>query len=324
MRRLMDMGENEVVRRILGYVDDSSPGKYDDAQLIDDSMYLLKIDGFSAHNSMLPWNTYYDLGWKSVVMVVSDLIAKGGKPVSMVTSIGIPSNYSIDIVEEIIKGVSDSTHAHKAKFIGGDTNASSSDVWIDVAGVGKLYTKSPIPRKNLILKGCYVVTTGKYGLTGAAFLVYRRKLEWKELIDRYKNIFMATKTPRINVDRRLSLLKELEEYIIASMDVSDGLAYTLHTLASLNNIAIRVTNIPIPEEVVEFAQEFHVDAIDLALYGGEEYEMILIVSNDLSRIELEALLEGYDASIIGEVISGKGVFFNDRRVEYKGWNHFKA
>ncbi len=323
MSKLMDIGEDSLIKRILKYVDDSKPSKYDDAQLVNNSMYLLKIDGFSAYNSMLPWNTYYDLGWKSVVMVVSDLIAKGGKPMSMVASIGVPPDYDVSIVEEIVKGISDATHVHKAKFIGGDVNASLSDVWIDVAGIGKLYTRFPIPRRNLVPRGCYVVATGVYGLTGAAFLIHYKKLKWRELIGRYENIFKATKNPRINIDTRLSLLKELEGYVIASMDVSDGLAYTLHTLASLNNIAIRITSIPIPEEVIEFSREFHVNAIDLALYGGEEYETVFIVSNKLDRNELETILEDHEASIIGEVAEGEGVYFNDKRVEYKGWDHFR-
>lgn len=321
MKLLREIGEHEVVNYILELVDEVAPGRDDDAHVFKDK-HLLKIDGFAIHNSMLPWNTFYDMGWKTVTMVTSDLVSKGAKPIAFVSSIGVSPEARIDDVLEIIRGIRDSSHYYNSKFIGGDINSSLKDTWIDVAGTGELVVDKPIPRKNHLVEGDYVITTGNYGLTGAAFYAFYKNLDWRTLAKKFKNIFDSTRRPTAALEF-LDIVIELREYIKASMDVSDGLAYTLWVLATTNNIAIALENIPLGDEVREFAREHRVNAIELALYGGEEFEVIFIVSSRIDNNLLKQVLEKYNASIIGVVKRGKGVYYQGKLVDYKGWDHFK-
>lgn len=319
--KLHEIGEHEAVKIILNLIDEVSPGKNDDAHMFHNGL-LLKIDGFALHNSMLPWNTYYDMGWKAITMVTSDLVSKGSKPIAFTASIGIDPFNDIKNLIDIVRGLRDSAHNYNSKFIGGDTNSSQKDTWIDVAGVGKLVIRQPIPRKNKISDGDYVITVGKYGLTGAAFHVYRNNLNWHELMKKYNRIFYSTKRPQVKLSV-LDLIVELQEYIKASMDVSDGLAYTLWTLSEINNVAIELKDIPLDEEALDFSQEFGVNPLDLALYGGEEFNIVFIVSSRIENKILENIIGKYDASIIGKVRRGKGVYYRGKIVKYIGWDHFK-
>lgn len=320
--KLHEIGEHEVVKMILNFVDEIPPGKNDDAHMFHKG-FLLKIDGFSFHNSMLPWNTYYDMGWKAITMVTSDLVSKGSKPIVFAASLGINPSDNVENLIDTIKGLRDSAHSYNSKFIGGDTNSSQKDIWIDVVGIGELVVKYPIPRRNKIEDGDYVITTGKYGLTGAALHVYYNNLDWQELIKKYNRIFYSTKRPQVQLSV-LNLITELHEYIKVSMDVSDGLAYTLWTLSEINNIAIELKDIPLDEEVLDYAQEFGLNPLNLALYGGEEFNIVFIVSSRIEDKVLEDIISKYNASIIGKVRKGKGVYYRGRIIDYTGWDHFKS
>jgi len=320
--KLYEIGERGVIKMILNFVDEVPPGKNDDAHMFH-RRFLLKIDGFALHNSMLPWNTYYDMGWKAITMVTSDLVSKGSKPVVFAASLGINPSDNIENLIEIIKGLRDSAHNYNSKFIGGDINSSQKDVWIDVAGIGELIIKHPIPRKNRIEDGDYVITTGKYGLTSAAFHIYYNNLSWQELMKKYNRIFYSTKRPQVQLSV-LNLITELHEYIKVSMDVSDGLAYTLWTLSEINNIAIELKDIPLDEEALDFAQEFRLNPLDLALYGGEEFNIVFIVSSRIESKVLEDITSKYNASIIGKVRKGEGVYYRGKIINRIGWDHFKS
>ncbi len=317
--KLRDLGEKKVIETILEYVDEGNYdlGKDDDIAIVQG--IALKIDGFSIYNSMLPWNSFYDMGWKASTMVASDLIAKGVRPLAIVVSIGAPGSTPIDNIVDIIRGVRDSAHYYNMLFVGGDTNAARTDIWIDASGIGVPIGKV-ISRRGATC-GDYVMVTGLFGLTGAAFHAYRSGYDTTLLRERYPEIITATRRPRAP----LYFLKLVEEYgycISSSTDVSDGLAFSLNQIAFKNNVAIHIKNLPLHNEAEKYAREVGVDPYILALYGGEEFEVLFTIREECKSI-IKELVEKYDVKMIGSVKEGQGVYYRSKRVEPIGWDHFK-
>lgn len=317
--KLYDLGERKIVETILKYVDEGNHnlGKDDDIAVVQG--IALKIDGFSLHNSMLPWNSFYDMGWKASTMVASDFIAKGVKPLAIVVSIGAPGSTFINNVVDIIRGVRDSAHYHNMLFVGGDTNAARTDIWIDASGIG-------IPMGNVIsrkgaARGDYVVVTGLFGLTGAAFHAYRSGYNQTLLREKYPEIIAATRRPKAPM-HFLKLVEEHEHCISSSIDVSDGLAFSLNQIALKNNVAIRIESLPLHSEAKEYAREVGVDPYILALYGGEEFEVLFTIREKCKSI-IKELTEKYNVKIIGSITNGQGVYYENRRIEPIGWDHFR-
>jgi len=317
--------ERDAIKFVLKFLDLEGflPRGDDVADLpIDGRILGLKIDGFSAHNSKLPWNSWSDFGWKAVTAVISDFIAKGGEALAIVVSLGLPLvPESEQIFKETIEGIKEATKTYRVAFLGGDTNSSQRDIWIDVAGLCS-FEKKPIPR-NGAKPGDSVIIIGEYGLTGAAFhAFYNNHIN---VITKFKKILRATSRPLARL-QLLEIFVKHRDYISSSMDVSDGLAFTLKEIAEASNVAIRLDKLPLANEAIEYAKLVGVKPIDLAFYGGEEFEVVFTVSKDhVQEIIRELSVKSIPYTLAGEVIEGDGeVYYRGIPVEKRGWNHFRA
>ncbi len=232
----------------------------------------MKIDGVSVERAMLPWMTWGDLGWKTVVATASDIIAKGGRPLAFLASIGLPPHTRVEDALELLEGIYEAAESMGAWFAGGDTNASNT-AWIDVAGVGVAIAR---PIGVEARPGDEVYTTvGRYGLTGLAFHILREGRV--ESIYSYPRALEATKRPYPRLEF-LRLIEGLGECITWASDVSDGLCTTLERLRELSDYHILLERLPsIHPEALEYAESRGLDPRELILYGGEEYEIVFTV-----------------------------------------------
>ncbi len=317
--RLSDIGEKKVIEILLEYVDKTNSGleRDDDVALIRD--IALKIDGFSIYDSMLPWNNFYDMGWKASTMIASDFIAKGVKPIAIMASIGMPRDIQVNVVIDIVRGLRDSAHNYDALFVGGDTNASRTDIWIDASGIGL-----PIDKVISIRgakRGDYIGVTGWYGLTGAAFHAYSINYEPALLEKKYPEIVKSTKRPEAPL-YFLEIVKKYRPCITSSTDISDGLAFSLGRLATKNKVAMYLEHIPIHAEALRYAREVNMEPLTLALYGGEEFEVLFTIDEECNNI-IDELEKNYNIFIIGVVGEGEGVYYDNKRINPLGWDHFR-
>ena len=117
--------------------------------------------------------------------------------------------------------------------------------------------------------------------------------------------------------------------VSASIDSSDGLAWCLHELSAQSGVGFEVSSLPIADDVRQFAELNGLDAVELALYGGEEYELVVAVKPKLWN-EAEAAVEAIGGKLlrIGEATKDKHVFLDvngtKREVEARGYEHFKS
>jgi thiamine-monophosphate kinase len=117
----------------------------------------------------------------------------------------------------------------------------------------------------------------------------------------------------------------LAKYFSSSIDSSDGLAISLYELASQSKVDIAVDNIPVADGVEKFAQENGLDARELVLHGGEEYEIVATIPKaKLMQAEAAAREANVDLHVIGRVRKGAGdVFVGKKLLENRGYDHFR-
>ena len=115
----------------------------------------------------------------------------------------------------------------------------------------------------------------------------------------------------------------------ASIDSSDGLAWSLHEIARMSNIGFVVNTVPVADEVKRFAEFNNLDPLELALYGGEEYELLLTVKPN-RWAEAEAAVEAAGGRLlpIGKATRDTQMLLDvdgqKRPIEARGWEHFKS
>jgi len=280
---------------------------------------VLKCDMLVAQTDVPPGMSWKMAARKAVAMCVSDFAAKGVRPNSFMISLGLPRGTRKNRVVALASGFSEGSREWDVRLVGGDTS-EAEDLVIDCVMVG---FARKIVRRTGARPGQYVVTSGTFGKTtaGLRLLIEDAKAEPRFRKEAVSSVYMP--------NPRLGLGLAVSRYLSSSMDSSDGLAISLHTIAEMSGVGIRLTEIPYARGLEEFASHNSYSAEELALYGGEEYEIVATVEKSRFRdAERKARSVGDELHVIGETVSAgtvKGVAFSDgRRVLRKGWVHFRS
>ncbi|WFO74830.1 thiamine-monophosphate kinase [Desulfurococcaceae archaeon MEX13E-LK6-19] len=320
-----DVGEEEIVRMIVKLLDKPVHGERlpegDDARdiTVKGPRILFSIDGYSIESALLPWRTLEDIGWAAVTGTVSDIVSKAGWPEGVMASIGIPREWSIEEIMSLMKGIREACSYYGVRFLGGDTN-SSKDPWITVAAIGFTSTAYPPPRNNAKPGDAVIVTGDNYGAMGVVALdgiEKARDIKW---------VVEKTKRPITEV-RTAGIIQGYAKAFHATMDVSDGLAYTIHTIAKASGVGIHIKEKPLyPKELDDYCKNNDKCIWERILFGGEEYGVVLVVDKKyLDKITRE--LTNYDIpfKIIGEVIEDKQITIEGYgELKPRRWDQFKG
>ncbi len=284
---------------ILGFDDDAS-----DIPLGSETNLVINVDTFVRKTDWLPGMTAAQVGYKTAVMAVSDVVAKGAAPMALMLSLCIPEKYSHEEAREIVRGYSEYGLKIGIPFMGGDLGCAE-DVVVTGVAIGTAPPGRIVPRGGT-RAGDIVATTGPFGLTAVAYehLIRGRDLE-NDL--RYAALAAAYK-PHIH-HNFVAVLAE-NEAISASMDSSDGLGITLHTMARQCGLAFIIDRLPIFPEVWKFARENNLDELELVMRGGEEFILVVTVPQDKWDIALGiAEQQSVPLREIGSAKDGKGVVY---------------
>jgi len=317
--RLKDLGERRVLNdiifkyldreeNILGIDEDAVAYKLPDGQFL-----VVNVDTFVKSTDAPPLMTFYYMGVKTVIMTLSDLMAKGAIPKYFLLSASLPSDLKVEDLEQILSGVKDTCYKFNVKFSGGDLG-SAPDVILTGIGIG--YARRLLNRSSAE-PGDYVWVTGYFGLTGAAlhYLLKQGRVLNKKVLNKIIDYFL---NPPICLNDGLAVSSVAK----AAMDSSDGLAITLWTIAKQSKVKIVIEKLPLTREVIKYALWNNLDPRDLVFYGGEEFEIVF--TSSLPEEEIINNFKKLGARIpirIGVVEEGSGVFFNGKLLENKGWEH---
>ncbi|HKM51595.1 MAG TPA: thiamine-phosphate kinase [Candidatus Bathyarchaeia archaeon] len=326
MVSLSDLGELRVIhimeralgtsrRTVVSFGDDISAVRVPGGKIA-----VLKTDMLVGSTDLPPGMTLRQAAWKAVVANVSDLAAKGVRPLAGLVALGLPRSLKRSDIEQLARGLSEAAKAYKFPIVGGDTN-ESCDLTISIALFAITNAKKLILRTGA-RDGDLVAVTGEFGSSSAAL---RAVLEHEERPGKLqRGLYKALYSPRAQLD--LGLRLAASGTVTSSIDSSDGLAWSLHQLSESSQLGIVVENVPVSNAAIDFARRYRVRALDLALYGGEEYELIVTVNPRKFQKAFRAA--NGRLKQIGYVTRGfRGVRIKRGRsmipVKKKGWEHFK-
>jgi thiamine-monophosphate kinase len=257
---------------------------------------------------------------KAVVANVSDLAAKGARPIAGLVALGLPSTLRKTDVMQIGAGLGEGAKEYRFPLVGGDTN-ESNDLVISIALFALMDERRMVLRSGARI-GDVVAVTGEFGdaSTGLKALLQRRIRPDKLPHALAKAVYH----PRAELELGLKLASS--RALSASIDSSDGLAWSLHELSKMSKVGIQVQHVPISKAAKQFAISYGYNATDLALYGGEEYNLIVTIKPNQLRIAQRAAHGKLKP--IGEVTPrshGVRLVKNEHEVKIamKGWEHFR-
>jgi thiamine-monophosphate kinase len=301
----------------LGFDEDAS-----DFPLTDDKHIVVNVDTFVRETDWLRGMSAAQAGRKTAVMALSDLAAKGAKPVCTMLSLCVPEDYDSQEASELVRGFSQYGLKAGIPCIGGDTGMAS-DVILTGIALGVASSNGIITRRGAKV-GDVIVVTGLFGLTSVAYeMLLRGRLADDSL---QKNALLAAYKPQINLEIVSALASQ--GAITSSMDSSDGLGITLHTMAGHSRVRFVIDQLPIASGVKAFAQSQSLDEMSLVMQGGEEFLLALTIPE--SRYgEAAKIAEANHASLIkiGHVQRGRGVVYETPQgvldIPSSGYDNFK-
>lgn len=325
-----DLGEHEIIKLIqkrLAFMPNMPVPFGDDVSAVplgvEGEVAVLKTDMLVAATDVPAGMSLFQAARKAVVMNVSDFASKGVLPSAVLVALGLPKKLSRKkAVLEIADGLNAGAREYGCYVVGGDTG-EASDLIIGVSLFGTAKQSSLMLRKGT-RAGDILAVTGFFGKSAAGL---RLLLDGYKASERVHDVLVdAVFNPKARLREGLALRGY--NYVSASIDSSDGLAWSLHELARINHVGFFVDRIPIASEVGEFAAENGLDAFDLALYGGEEYELVLTIKPG-KWLEAKAIVEAVGGCLIpiGKATYEKEVVYQvageKRVIEARGYEHFK-
>ncbi len=257
-----------------------------------DTLFSLTIDTLVAKTDVPDRMTDFQIGWKTVVMNLSDLAAMGSTPKFFLCSLTFPKGYP---ALDIIKGVKSACDTYHCRYSGGDLNEGE----LSASGFALGTSKTVMLRSG-------AKPGDKVGITGDVGRVYAGLKDLENATESMKEKIFSPK-PRIEEGLTLSLNAH------SCIDISDGLSSELYHIAEASNVHIDIDSdkIPIHPDVIKKAHSQGEDPLTWALKSGEEYELVF-TSGSIPEIGTE----------IGEVKPGKGVFLDGRTMPLLGWEHY--
>ncbi len=272
------------------------------------------------------------LGYKSVMVNLSDIYAMNAFPTQITISIGISNRFSLEALSEFYEGVYSACEKHGVDLVGGDTSSSNKGFIISVTAIGEV-APNLFVKRSTAQKGDLICVSGDLG---GAFLGLT-------LMEREKKIYLEN--PSIQPDlegesyvvgrllkpeARKDIIEFLEEQKIiptAMMDVSDGISSEVLHICKQSNLGCLLyeEKIPISDQSRQAAYKFGLDPTVCALNGGEDYELIFTMKQeDYDKITLneEISVIGYMTDITeGSKLQTKGGNVFD--ITAQGWNAFQ-
>lgn len=322
------LGERKIIETIWKHLD-KDPNMAvpfgDDVSAIeceDDTIAVMKTDMLVAKTDVPPQMSYWQAARKAVVMNISDFAAKGVRPLGLLVSLGIPGTLKRRDIEQIGNGLNAGAKEYGTYILGGDTN-ETEDITISIALFG-LSKKGSLTLRSGACPGDSVATTGLFGLASAGIKVLTENLTAPSGIK--KRLVDAVLMPNARLKEGLALAKT--GAATASIDSSDGLAWSLHEITHASNVGFIIDAPPIAPETHKFAKIHKLNPLELSLYGGEEYELIVTINPKHWKEALEAVTQqGGNLLKIGEATAKKTVLLKQgdetTKIDPRGYEHFK-
>lgn len=335
---LAELGEFGLINHITQYFTvKNSTTKYavgDDAAVIsnkDETLVTtdLLIEGVHFDLSYMPLK---HLGYKAVMVNLSDVYAMNGKATQITVSIAVSNRFPLEAIEELYAGIQLACDTYQVDLVGGDTTSSTKGILISVTAIGTAKAEDIVYRHGAKATDLIVVT----GDLGAAYLGL-------QVLEREKRVFAVDPKNQPDFDNYTYLierqlkpearkdvagwLKELDVKPTSMIDISDGLSSEVMHICSQSKMGCKIyeEKLPLDPQVISACEEFELDSTMVALSGGEDYELLFTVP----IADFDKIKGNPNFSIIGHITEeNQGLNLVTRasqEIELKaqGWNPMK-
>jgi len=310
-KTIKELGEFELIRKLTGDVIIRHPGSRkgigDDAAVFDSGNNEtvlttdLLLEGIHFDLTYVPLK---HLGYKAVVVNLSDVAAMNAVPQQITVSLGISAKMSLPAVEELYSGIKLACETYDVDLVGGDTSSSLTGLVISITATG-IASPGTITYRSGAKVNDIICVSGDLGASymGLTLLQREKKLFEEDpttqpKLDGYQYIIERQLKPEARIDI-LNRLRELEIKPNSMIDISDGLSSDLLHICHESGTGCRIyaEKIPVHKETEKLAEEMNIGSLVAALNGGEDYELLFTVP----VAQFEKLKDEEHISVIGHI-----------------------
>ena len=267
---------------ILGIGDDAAVLEFKEKSVVVSTDLL--VEGVHFDLSYMPLK---HLGYKAVIVNLSDIFAMNARATQVTVSIAVSNRFGLEALEALYDGIYTAAKVYGVDVIGGDTTSSTSGLTISITAIGEINASDLVKRSEAKPNDLLVVS----GDIGAAYLglqVLEREKEVFKVnpnnqpdLDAYTYIIERQLKPEARKDI-VQLLKDLGVKPTSMIDISDGLSSEIIHLCKQSHVGCDLyeEKIPLDPQVISTCEEFNLDSTTIALSGGEDYELLMTISQD--------------------------------------------
>ncbi|MDD3458500.1 MAG: thiamine-phosphate kinase [Weeksellaceae bacterium] len=288
IKHLTDSFEIQNESTIKGIGDDAAVLNYKDMQTLVSTDLMVEGIHFN-----LAYTPLKHLGYKSVIINLSDIYAMNARPEQLLVSIAASNRFPVEALEELYEGIKIACKKYNVDLVGGDTTSSTSGLTLSVTAIGTASKDDLVYRNGAAEKDLLVVS----GDLGGAYLglqvlereneVFKVNPNMQPDLVPYDYIVGRQLKPEARKDI-FELLKKLQVKPTSMIDVSDGLSSEVIHLSKHSGMGFRIyeEKIPLDPMVIRTADEFGINPVTCALNGGEDYELLFtIAQSDFEKIK---------------------------------------
>lgn len=309
---------------ILGVGDDAAVLDFKDKKVVVSTDFL--IEGVHFDLSYVPLK---HLGYKSVVVNVSDICAMNANPTQITVSIAVSNRFPLEAIEELYEGIELAAKVFDVDVVGGDTTSSNKGLIISVTAIGEVKGNDIVYRSGA-KPGDLLVVSGDLGGAYMGLQILEREKEVFKVnpnnqpdLSEYAYLVERQLKPEARKDI-LKLLKGLEVKPTSMIDISDGLSSEIMHICKQSKVGCNLheDKIPLDPQLISTCEEFNLNSTTVAMNGGEDYELLFTISQeDYPQIKANPSL-----SIIGYMTeANEGIHLITRAntkipITARGWN----
>ena len=311
---------------IKGVGDDAAVLGFNDEKIVLTTDLL--IEGVHFDLSYVPLK---HLGYKAVMVNLSDVYAMNASATQITVSIALSNRFPLEAIEELYAGIELASQNYNVDIVGGDTTSSNKGLVISISAIGEVKEEDVVYRSGAKANDLLVVT-GDLGGAYMGLQVLERENEVFKVnpnnqpdLDPYSYIIERQLKPEARKDI-IKLLKDLEVKPTSMIDISDGLSSEIIHLCKQSKVGCDLyeDKIPLDPQVISTCEEFKIDSTMIALSGGEDYELLMTISQE----DYPKIKGNPNFTVIGHMTteeSGMHLITRDNAkipLKAQGWNSF--
>ncbi|OYQ37010.1 thiamine-phosphate kinase [Flavobacterium cyanobacteriorum] len=333
---LAQLGEFGLIEHLTRSIEIKQPstltGVGDDAAVLDfkDKKVVvstdLLVEGVHFDLSYMPLK---HLGYKAVVVNISDICAMNARPTQITVSIAVSNRFPLEALEELYEGIKLAAKIYNVDIVGGDTTSSQKGMILSITALGEANADELVYRNGAGATDLLVVT----GDVGSAYMGL-------QVLEREKQVFQVNPNNQPDLDaytylieRQLKpearndvkgILEALEVKPTAMIDVSDGLSSEIIHICKQSGVGCNLyeEKIPVDPQLISVTEEFNIDNTTVAINGGEDYELLFTIKME----DFDKIKHNPNFTIIGYMTQeSEGIHLITRAntkipLKARGWN----